>query len=383
MSVALPPDAGAEHSAVMPDDDRAAVLPLESLYLHLVRTGFPLSARDYADALRAIRAGHGVGGRERLHALLRTLWARGDEETVRLDAVFRRFQPPTSEQVRSLTGEAARSAGLPLPAGEDGLGAVAPAGSKDGAEPGDGDRTGLPEFAAGTEAGFGLPSVAGVRRPSRPYVFAPRPPLAERALVVAWRRLKRTQRLGPAVELDIDATVEHQCRNGWMLHPVLVPARLNQAKLLVLMDASPSMRPWRRLDEPLAESLRQGRLARGRLLFFDNDPREGLYETSQLGGRHACDTTLREHAAALLLVIGDAGTARARSGRGDRSRAAGTRDFLSRARAFCPSIAWLNPMPAGRWGPAEYMVRPAAAMFEASEEGVTRAIDHLRGQRLG
>jgi uncharacterized protein with von Willebrand factor type A (vWA) domain len=356
-------------------------LPLEQLYLHLVRAGFPLSVRDYRDALRALRLGHGVGRRDDLYTLAKHLWARGDEDVVRLDAVFRRFARPTADQVQALTGAAARRPATGdhnlVPGAENEAGAMVPPAAG-------GDATAAApraEFAAAGATGLGLPSVHSVVRSMRPYVFQPRLPLAERSLVIAWRRLRSVSREGPAVELDIDATVDRQCRTGWMLQPVLVPRRRNRARLLVLADASPSMLPWRGLFEPLADSLRQSRLASAQLLFFDNDPRDGLYTTAALDGWRNCSTTLQDQGGDYaLLLLGDAGSAR---GRGDRSRLAGMRSFVAEARRHCQALAWVNPMPAARWGGCAHALRPAGAMFELGEEGLIRAVDHLRGLHRG
>lgn len=371
-------------------------LPLQHLYLQLVRAGLPIPVRDYLDALRALRAGHGVGGRERLHWLLRTLWARGDEETVRLDAVLRRLRVPTHAQVLAMSGRTPDAlAGGPTAHGvpqapDPTLGdGRALADDEPGEDASDADdESGAPgplaglRFAPAQERGLGLPSAPMARRPTRPYVFEPRLPLAERAWVVAWRRLRRLQRQGVPVELDIDATIERYGRTGYLTRPVLVPARRNLTRVLVLIDASPSMRPWRRLLRPLNGSMQQARLAASAVFYFDNDPRGGLYETPQLLGRlHDCETTLREHAEAVLVVLGDAGTARAQGSRLDRERLAGTADFIRRAHAWLPNAAWLNPLPAARWGHAADVIRPQAAMFEVSEEGLTRAVDHLRGLR--
>ena len=362
------------------------VLPLQSLYLHLVHSGFPLSARDYLDALRAIRAGHGAGRREDLHTLLRHLWARGDEDLVRLDEVFRRFARPSADDVRTLTDT---GAGTPSTADASDPQALAEQALADTTDadatqaPGGPDGADAPraEFAAAGEAGLGLPSARAPRPASRPYVFEPRLPLAERSLVIAMRRLRRAQREGPPVELDVDATVAEQCRSGWMLQPVMVPARRNQARLLVLVDASPSMLPWRGLFEPLAEALRQSRLAQATLLFFDNDPRDGLYGTARLEGFCDARALLRDTVGdRALMVISDAGCAR---GRGDRSRLAGMRSFVASVRQQCCARAWLNPLPAARWGAAGAALRPAGAMFELSDDGLTQAMDHLRGLKRG
>src|SRR4051812_7792374 len=82
-------------------------LPLEGLYLHLVRQGFPLSIRDYEAALSALRCGYGLPRREDLQWLCTTLWARTDQEGAALDRLFRQFPTPTREEVRTLAGDRA------------------------------------------------------------------------------------------------------------------------------------------------------------------------------------------------------------------------------------------------------------------------------------
>jgi hypothetical protein len=148
--------------------------------------------------------------------------------------------------------------------------------------------------------------------------------------------------------------------------------------LVVLVDVSASMLPWRLINRPLAESLRAGQLAHVQLLYFDNDPRAGLFETESRSGRKPLDTLLRGEAGCAALVVGDAGAAR---GRIDRDRIAGTRDFLRTIRASWPQLAWLNPMPARRWATSSagrIALDSACAMFEFSEDGLARAIDRLR-----
>jgi len=350
------------------------VLPLQSLYLYLVRSGFPLSVRDYEDALRALRLGHGIGSREALHTLCRTLWARDDEEVARLQAAFRRFARPRRDELDRLTGAAPMGPAAAAPAQPS----ARPEGQAQAEPEAVTDTAPRAEFGAASEAGMALPSVRVHLPALQSYVFEPRPPLPMRALVIAWRRYRLAQRSGPAVELDIDATVAEQCRTGWLLQPVRVPARRNQARLLLLVDASPSMRAWHGLNELLAESLQHSRLKQAQLLYFDNDPLEGLYESATLGRAHDCDAVLRSHGDAAVLVLGDAGAAR---GRRDRQRVAGTRQFVQDVRSHGARLAWLNPMPRERWGDVARPLQPGAVMEELSDDGLTRAIDFLRGTR--
>ena len=202
-------------------------LPLAGLFLHLVQAGFPLSVRDYQDALAALRRGHGSGDRDRLHWLCRTLWARGDDEVARLEALFRAFPRPTPQQVQRLSGaaEAAEAlAGSETGGDEPGAAPSGASASRDGLLP-------SIEFTAPTAGAGGLPSARYRQPPARHYVFEPRPLVGQRALTVAWRRFRRAQRSGPKTELDIDATVAEQCRVGRLLAPVWVAPRRNQATI--------------------------------------------------------------------------------------------------------------------------------------------------------
>lgn len=361
--------------------DGPVALPLQGLAMHLVQAGFPLSVRDVEDAWVALRRGHGIGSRDALLRLLTTLWARGDLEAARLEALFRRFPWPTEDELRTLAGgtggpdPAAQPGGrpdaggaMPTPrAGEPGAGSVAA-----GAGP-------LVEFSAAGGCGpGGLPVLRHARVPLRHWAFEPRPLVGQRAMTVAWRRLRRAQRSGPRTEIDLEATIAARCRDGFVAEPVRVPARRNQSRLVVLVDASASMEPWRRMQPLLAASLAAGQLAQVRLLYFDNDPCTTLAETAGGGAPCAFEDLLRASGGSSAIVVGDAGAAR---GRLDRERIAGTREFLRRARTAWARIAWLNPMPAARWSgtsAARIAREPLCAMFEWTEDGLARAVDHLR-----
>ncbi|MDM0048611.1 VWA domain-containing protein [Variovorax sp. J22R115] len=348
-------------------------LPLQCLYLHLVRAGFELSVRDYEDALRALRLGHGIGSREALQVLCINLWARGDEEVVRLQGVFKRFARPRRDEIDRLVGAGGPTGAAAQPE------APADAAAQIAAKA-QGAAAGAPraEFAVAGDSGMALPSVRLQGRVNDSYVFEGRPPVALRTLVIAWRRYRVARRSGPPVELDIEATVAAQCRTGWLLEPVRLPARRNEARLLVLVDASASMVAWRGLHEPLAESLQQGRLKQARLLYFENDPRMGLFESAAMHRPLDWKDVLGEHGDAAVLVMGDAGAAR---GLRDRQRLAGTREFVGRVVNQGSRLAWLNPMPRERWGDAARPLRPSAVMHELNEDGLTRAVDFLRGMR--
>ena len=86
-----------------------------------------------------------------------------------------------------------------------------------------------------------------------------------------------------------------------------------------------------------------------------------------------------EHCA--LLIVSDAGAAR---GRFDRKRLVNTRKFVEQVGTYWHPIAWLNPMPTSRWAgtTAEHISHlPGLTMFELTEDGLTYAVDYIRGKR--
>lgn len=345
-------------------------LPLEELFLHLVRRGFPLTFRDYQDSLRALTRGRGLLSRERLLWLLEALWTRTDEEKRQLHLLFRDFPFPDEEEIAVLTGrEPDREVPEPMP--------VEPPEET----PASGETT-VPQiqFAAPGQTGLGLPRAQVAPDGGERFVLQPRPQVSLRSLIVTWRRFRRASRTGPKTELDLAATIAEQCRRGALIHPVLVPARRNQARLVVLVDASPSMAPWRSLNRLLAESLRESRLGLGALYYFHNVP-DRLFETETLTSPVSLDAAFELHGASTLLLVSDAGAAR---GRRTRGRITATRALLERIAGRWQPIAWANPMPRHRWPgtSAERIARlPGLAMSELTEDGLVQAIDVLRGQR--
>lgn len=354
----------------------ATQLPLEGLYLHLVRSGFPISTRDFQDALTALELGHGALDRERLHWLCDTLWVRTDEEKVRLERLFREFPQPTAETVESLTGAAGRSRSKTKKLKPKNLERVEEASPRISAP--------AVQFVSAQEAGVGLRRANLPVDAAETFILTPRLPVSLRSLVVILRRFRLAKRFGPRTELDIDATVAEQGRRGTLVEPVLVPARRNQARLIVAVDASPSMTPWKRFQPVLIESLERSHLGHSALYYFSNVPRGALFESDRLLRPLAMIDAAKRHGACALLVVSDAGAAR---GASNRVRAQQTEVFLSAgaAAAWWP-VAWVNPMPSRRWQRTtadRIAALPGLRMFELTEDGLVQAVDFLRGKHSG
>ena len=290
-------------------------VPLEGLYLHLVRNGFPLSVRDFEDALTALRRGHGLHRRDDLRWLCQTLWARTDQEAIRLERLFRAFPWPSREEIRALTGGGVQTGETSAPR---------PSVPSPGM-PGDTTADKVQQapaidFGTPTESGLGLPRAQVSRAADDAFIFTPRRLVSLRALIVAWRRFRLAQRSGPPVELDIEATITEQCRRGTLVEPTLLPARRNQARLAVLVDVSPSMVPWRHMNQVISDSLDASQLGHVAIYFFDNTPEEDIHETDALNRPVPLVKALEKHRQCALLIVSDAGAARGRIDRGVRLR---------------------------------------------------------------
>lgn len=349
---------------------------LAGLFHHLVRRGFPLQVRDYQEVLLALRQGHGRYRRRDLQWLCETLWARTEEEVRQIDILFREMPEPTPEEIDGWAGKRGkarpqgRSQKNSLPKEKDQL---ATATSED-------QRLAM-QFVPTTQTGRGLPQAQVQPFPGESFVLETRPVISARTLIVMWRRFRRALRSGPGVELDIQQTIQQQCRLGRLAEPALLPARRNEARLLVLVDASPSMEPWRSFFPILTESLRESQLGAAHLYYFHNVPDVVVYEQATLTQPMMLRDLMQHQADRPLLILSDSGAAR-----GVRSwqRLNDTVRFLTSVRECWRPVVWVNPMPRHRWqgSTAEQVSRlPQLTMTELTEDELVRAVDVLRGQR--
>jgi uncharacterized protein with von Willebrand factor type A (vWA) domain len=357
-------------------------LALRDLFMHLVEGGMPLGVRDYRDALRALRAGYGFGSRRRLQALLDTLWARTEEESRQLDRVFRRIPPPSEEETER---ELERLTGQPRPKPDT----VKETRTQE-TPPGDGgtreqqEPAPLPRFESpprGERTDTGLPRADARPRHDETFIVEPRPLVPLRSLVIIWRRYRAAMRAGPKIELDVAATDAEQCRRGYLAEPVLVPARRNQARLVLLIDVSPSMQPWEEFSRTLVESLRRGRLGEAHVYYFHNSPHTKLYQSATLSDPVTLKEALGLHESSTLMLVSDAGAAR---GARNTARAEEAAEFWKQVREQWQPAVWMNPMPRARWAgtTAEAVARLRGLnMLELSEERLVTAVDVLRGLR--
>lgn len=346
---------------------------LEGLFLHLVREGFPLGVRDLQEALRALEAGFGAGDRDRLMRMCQTLWARTEEENRRIHRLFRELLPrPTEAEIAAVTGQAS------------------PAPEPREARPGETQRETTRRSAATTAAlevapvesarGVGVPKAIVSARFSESFILTPVPLVPLRACVIAWRRFRRALRTGPKVDLDVEQTIAEKARRGFLHEPVLVARRSNAARVVLLIDVSPSMTSWKYSTAALGEALAESHLREAPVYYFHGTPAV-LFENETLSRRVPLNTALDRHPDCPAMIVSDAGSAK---GAMDPRRIQETRDCVREfSRAWRP-VVWLNPMPTARWRgtPAASIARfPGVAMAPFTSDGLIHAIDILRGRR--
>lgn len=205
-------------------------------------------------------------------------------------------------------------------------------------------------------------------------------PVSRRQMKQSWRYLRCLVREGPAVELDLVATVNQIGRQGIFLNPVLIPRRINRTQVLLLIDQDGSMMPFHTISRRLVETALQGsRLGRAGVYYFHNCPTKYFYQDEARLSDKQIDTVLAQlnQSQAVALIFSDAGAVR---GGFNPERHRLTKIFLERLRRQVRYIAWLNPMPKPRWvNTTAQEIARLVPMFEINRQGLDSAIGALRG----
>lgn len=366
-------------------------------------------------ALRlALHAGFGLSSRDELRELCVHLWAKSPAEAAVVRAAFANLADAgllADWSPADMAGPAAArrdpdAAVIAGDAGEQaGPGPAVPAetGLKDSAE-----AEAVMHLNHDLDLDLGsLRTLAG----DRGLVLVPQYPLTAREVAQAWRHLRRPVRSGPAVELDVDATIAARARRGVATAPVLVPRRRNAVRLLMLIDRQGSMTPFHGYVDYVVGAIRHagridavqaayfhdlpGTLADNRALREMPDPfrpdldavlsvieplRDGrVYDEPALTASRPFEQVLAGMTATTaVLVISDAGAARRQF---DIARLAATIALVKALRAGSAGVAWLNPVPGERWARTTAgQVARHVPMFPFTRPGLYQAVDTLRGR---
>jgi hypothetical protein len=368
-------------------------------------------------ALRlALRAGFGLASRDALRELCVSLWAKSPAEARVVRAAFANVAADglladwtTADPVQASPAVAEQA--QPEAPGPD---EPAPAEPDNPGEPGEEDGTQaetvslLDHDLLNLEHGsLAAPAV------DRGLILVPQYPLTSREVAQAWRHLRRSVRSGPAVELDVGATVAERARRGVATPPVLVPRRRNAVRLLMLIDRQGSMAPFHGYVDHVVGAVRAaGRIDDVQATYFHDLPgsvpdrkaldempdpfgsdldsvlglitplRDGrVYDDPGLTAPRLLDEILAGLTAhTAVLVISDAGAARQQF---DIVRLLDTIALVKALQAGGAGVAWLNPVPRERWARTTAgQVARHVPMFPFSRPGLYQAVDVLRGRPM-
>jgi len=340
-------------------------LPLLKLFTDLRAAGLTLGIDDYRLALRALQLGHGTRDDNALANMCRTLWVKSEDDESRFKPVFERvmgFAPPLRSEPKPGLGATGNN---PLPMDE-------PVKEKVVLEPGE------PVMGPvnGEESDPVVVSMLVRHSTSSEDYF----PITRQQMKQSWRRLPRTAREGPPVELDIDATIEKLNREKFLYELVLMARRV-RINLDFLVDQEGSMAPFHILSRQLAQTgLHAGRLDKTTTFYFHNCPIKYLYKDPSLYKSNTVKEFLTklDDGRTSVLIFSDAGAAR---GFYSHDRLDETDRFLKKLKKNARRVVWLNPMPQFRWyGTTASLIAELVPMFELSREGVGRAVGVLCGK---
>lgn len=378
----------------------AAAAPLLDLFAELRERSFPLGVGDYLAGLRALAAGVGVNSRDDLVFMCAVMWGKTREEQRQIAQALGTLLPArlTADDVEALVAreESARQTAPPAPVApptpaprEDAPARASEAAPTLTTTPGvttqDARRASevLKTVAGGGGAGAtlsGAPYEGAGWRLDPSLDLTGTLPVTRRQVKNAWRYFRRMRRTGTPTELDVAATVERTYRQGSFLRPVLIPRRVNLARLLILADEGGSMIPFRRVTEPLLETAQHSGLALVSTFFFHDVVGRKVFRDPLLSEPVQFREAVEAFDGAGALVVSDAGAAR---GLFDARRVKASARFVSELRQLTPNIAWINPVPRERWAgtTAEAVRRECAVpMFPLDRGGIYAAVERLRGR---
>ncbi|MCA9024692.1 MAG: VWA domain-containing protein [Planctomycetaceae bacterium] len=214
--------------------------------------------------------------------------------------------------------------------------------------------------------------------------------LDTRQIGVALRRLKRLNKSDGPEELDLEASIDASARNAGEIELVFAPPRRNRIKLMLLMDVGGSMDPFTTLCERLFSAAHAANhFKEFEHRFFHNCVYETLYtDISRWEGEPTTNVLANLDHTWSVVFVGDAWMApyELTNVNGSlnyfhRNSITGL-EWLQRIRERVPNSVWLNPMTSEHWGATSTrLIHSVFPMFELSIDGLTEAIDVLRGSR--
>lgn len=371
---------------------------LVEIVTYLRRRRIQIGVDDIRDLRASLQAGFGVRSTRELRDVCVGLWAASSADAEIIKTAFATLSAVPQWQFGAPSGEEAPSAS---PAGN------ATSSQKED-NPGHSEWGDAAETDSVRTGGSGSgPLRAGVAD-SR-LLLVPQYPLTAREVSQAWRHLRRPIRTGPAVELNVTASIRERTRRGVATPPVAVPRRRNSVRLLLLIDRNGSMTPFHAYVDYVVAAIRNAARIDDVIPVYFHDVPGSYRDRSLLGadpfradldpvvsqirplrdGRVYTDPRLSAPLtlagvletitpATAVLVISDGGAAR---GKLDMKRLLDTVALLKATHLSAAGTGWLNPVPPRRWpGTTAAAIARHVPMYPFTRQGLYSVVDVLRGR---
>jgi len=214
-----------------------------------------------------------------------------------------------------------------------------------------------------------------------------------RSLKVSLRRLRQLTRIGEAVELDLDETIDETCRNAGEIELVFRPPRRNNVRLLLLMDVGGTMEPFYEPVSQLLTALCENHgLREFQPYYFHNCVYDHVYRGARMSRAEAVPTAdvlrrLDSHWKVALVGDGAMHPAELMDPYGGIDPRVTTETpgvvWLQRIAGHFERTVWINPEPPKSWDrwQTTRVVRRLFPMFPLTVDGVTDAMRALVGAR--
>ncbi|TWU04656.1 VWA domain-containing protein [Stieleria varia] len=362
--------------------------PLLSVFLELRVRNLEIGVAEFLDGLRLLATTCEVGSRDDLILACQALWGSSREEQRAIEKALHVTLPArlTSETIAQMRQQRASD---PTPENRSRNRQRQPSSPQSSAAP-------KASNEPAVEQQVSLNALPSTDQVATKPVKAPQNPVQPRTAFIdlagevpifrrhakrSWRYFRRMARVGPSTEADIPKTIRQIHRDGVFLQPILVPRRRNLANIVILMDQSESMTPFRMWTNELVQAARQSGLASVTVLFFSDTPTDFVFQDRSLTAPVDLQDIVRRLPGTGIMVVSDAGAAR---GGFDRIRVddsiAFVRSYSHRAR-----VAWINPVPTVRWefSTAESISAAAGVkMFSLERMELYDAMNVLRGRSI-
>ncbi len=214
--------------------------------------------------------------------------------------------------------------------------------------------------------------------------------LDTRLIGAALRRLRKLTRDGGVEVLDIDKTIDKTVEQGGEIDLVFSPERRNRVKLLLLMDVGGSMDPYAEVCEQLFSAAHQANHFKAfEHYFFHNCIYDELYKDMyRYDGKSTEEILKNIDSTWTVVIVGDAWMSpfelTHQGGHiyyGNFNKKTGFA-WLQELRHRCPNSIWLNPEGQNIWhAESVQIVRHVFPMFHMTLDGLSEAVDTLRGAR--